>query len=255
MSDPKRIFSDPNATSLQKHLLEAWHQERPSDEARKRTLTALGVAAATATVLPKAAAASGLASSSKALVTAAWLKWTLAATAAIGCAGGAVLFTRAISEAPATTAQAPSIATSPNLTTQAPLPTPAAATQAQEAVVPETPSVSANALPPARTGRRAHPSLKDDAHEDSLQAELRSLDLARSAALEGRPREAVSLVDDYLAHRPNGVLSDEAEVIRLRALAAMGDTARVHRDGRDFLAKHPHSPHAARVRALIDASP
>ncbi|MGH7329189.1 MAG: hypothetical protein ACREJX_12635, partial [Polyangiaceae bacterium] len=83
MSDPDRLLLDAGAGSLERTLLDAWNEDRPTPEARAKTLAALGLAsgvalgtAATASVAPKAMVAG----------TAALLKWIGLAILALGVA-------------------------------------------------------------------------------------------------------------------------------------------------------------------------
>jgi hypothetical protein len=49
-------------------------------------------------------------------------------------------------------------------------------------------------------------------------------------------------------------MGPEATVLRVEALARAGDMAAARRTGDAFLASHPQSPYAARVRSLIGES-
>jgi TolA-binding protein len=88
----------------------------------------------------------------------------------------------------------------------------------------------------------------------SLPAEIAALDRARKALEGGDPAQALGLVDAYEAQYPNGTFSEEAEVLRVEALAKRGDRARATAAGQRFLAAHPTSPHAARIRAILAPS-
>jgi TolA-binding protein len=94
---------------------------------------------------------------------------------------------------------------------------------------------------------------------DTLAAEIVALDQARSALRNRQPARALVALDDYARRFPGGVLAPEAGVLRIEALLADGNRTEAQRFGRQFLAAHPASPLAARVRALlesvIDASP
>jgi outer membrane protein assembly factor BamD (BamD/ComL family) len=60
------------------------------------------------------------------------------------------------------------------------------------------------------------------------------------------------LVDEYDAQFPDGMLSQEATVLRVEALVKEGDRSAAVGVGQRFLAAHPTSPHALRVKQLIE---
>ncbi|MBW2525835.1 MAG: tetratricopeptide repeat protein, partial [Deltaproteobacteria bacterium] len=84
-----------------------------------------------------------------------------------------------------------------------------------------------------------------------LGAEVRALDRARSAMQSGRPDDALRALEQYEREFSGGALAPEARVMRIDALRRAGRTAQAEAMGRDFLARHPDSPHARRVRSLI----
>jgi outer membrane protein assembly factor BamD (BamD/ComL family) len=61
----------------------------------------------------------------------------------------------------------------------------------------------------------------------------------------------VRLIDDYEARFPGGSLAQEATVLRIEALASQGDRQGASALGDRFVAEHPTSPYAARVRQLL----
>jgi pentatricopeptide repeat protein len=75
----------------------------------------------------------------------------------------------------------------------------------------------------------------------SLREEQRLLDLARDAIVRGEPEAALPPTSTHAARFPQGVLSEERDALRIRALARLGrgDEARA------LLARmrvdHPHS--------------
>jgi hypothetical protein len=86
----------------------------------------------------------------------------------------------------------------------------------------------------------------------SLAAEVAALDVARSVLDAGRPDETLALLGRYLAVFPRGKLLPEAGVLRIEALAASGDRARVIGEAVRFLAQYPNAPQRARVELLRD---
>jgi hypothetical protein len=89
------------------------------------------------------------------------------------------------------------------------------------------------------------------AHEAMLTEELGALDHARLALGNGNPGRALDELDGYDRRFPSGRLQLEAEVLRIDALARLGqrDAARQHAEA--FLKRHPNSVLATRVRALV----
>jgi hypothetical protein len=57
----------------------------------------------------------------------------------------------------------------------------------------------------------------------------------------------------YRATWPDGVFLTEASVLEIEALAARGERALTAKRAADFVAAHPDSPQADRLRALIPA--
>jgi outer membrane protein assembly factor BamD (BamD/ComL family) len=86
-----------------------------------------------------------------------------------------------------------------------------------------------------------------------LGDQVESVDRARAALAAGDPALARRLVDDYDARFGSGILSQEAAVIRIEALAKSGDAAAASALAASFLQAHPTSPHAARIRRLTQS--
>ena len=237
MNDPMRLLASVDSTDLEKELLSSW-DERPSGDARAKTLAMLGVAGATtfagaatagASIAPKAAAAGWL----------AMAKWTAVAVVAVGAtAAGIGVATHHDAAAPVVTATA---------TVQAPAPiVTATATAEQPTKTIELPNETAHRAPQTRVAQPAASTLAD---------QVAALDRAR-AALDGHDgTKARKLVDAYEAEYPGGAFTQEAEVVRIEALSRDGNRAEAERAGKRFLASYPKSPHAARVRTLLGYDP
>ena len=94
--------------------------------------------------------------------------------------------------------------------------------------------------------------LAGDLASESPNAELRVTELQvvdRAYALlaAGQSHEALDTLDEYRARFPHGALADEATVLRIEALARMGEETKASNLARAFLNAHPRSPYAARV--------
>jgi outer membrane protein assembly factor BamD (BamD/ComL family) len=88
-----------------------------------------------------------------------------------------------------------------------------------------------------------------------LGDEVASMDRSRAALAAGDAAGALRMLDEYDARFASGLLSQESAVLRVEALAKQGSARAAKELGDRFLAEHPTSPHAARVRALLRALP
>jgi outer membrane protein assembly factor BamD (BamD/ComL family) len=85
----------------------------------------------------------------------------------------------------------------------------------------------------------------------ALGDQVAAMDSARSALASGDAAEARRQLDDYEARFPNGVLAQEATVLRIEALLKQGQGGAARALGERFLADHPTSAHAAHVRRML----
>jgi hypothetical protein len=86
----------------------------------------------------------------------------------------------------------------------------------------------------------------------ALSSELAMLERARALVEADRPSDALAALAAYDATFPRGLRAQEAEALRIDALVRAGDRPDAEAHARAFLASHPQSPHAPRVRALLD---
>jgi hypothetical protein len=214
----RRLLEEDGGDTLTRELLRAGVDERPSEEARRRALSALG--------LPAGAAGAG------------------SATVASASAGHLALGPGRVTVVPPA---APSVALHP-----APAPTETAASPLP-AVSPPSSSAPVVVAPLAAsvTPHRVAPRAAASADDDGLGAEVAVLDGARQALAAGETTKALATLDSYERTFPRGVLGQEAVVLRIEVLVAAGkvDGARAVADR--FLAAHPSSPHATRIRHLL----
>jgi hypothetical protein len=224
-------WRDEGATPDEIRLLEAMKCESASEEARARTLAALGLGvlggtAAGATVIGKTWSVSLAA------------KW-LSVCALLGACGMVAWYvTRP--QPPRTTVPAP------------PRTTPSAE-RASTSPPPISPaSISVDDLPratPATTSVATHAATV--APTDALARELEALDRARRSLARGDASAAKRELDAYRKEFPNGELAPEETVLRVRVLLALGQREDARALADDFEAAHPSSPYAARVHALV----
>jgi hypothetical protein len=120
----------------------------------------------------------------------------------------------------------------------------------EPAPAPPAASEDAPRLPDAPRAASA-PSLAARDPAPDLAAEIALLDRAREALAAGEPARALAVLERYDREMPAGRLAPEAAYVRIEALLAAGDRAGADAAGRRFLAANPTSPHAKRVRALL----
>jgi len=89
------------------------------------------------------------------------------------------------------------------------------------------------------------------AQEHRTVRESRRLNQARAALQAGDARRALVQLDAIAVDFPSGVLVQERDALRIEALLAIGERARARELARQFLARHPRSPHAAAVERAL----
>lgn len=107
---------------------------------------------------------------------------------------------------------------------------------------------SAKSLRAKDTSTRAPSST---ASNSSLGEQVRSLDRARVALASGDANGALAELLHYRRSYPHGVFLTEASVLEVEAIAARGDRSLAAVRASEFVAAHPDSPQAERLRALI----
>ncbi len=242
MSEPRRLLLDPEISGFERELLGSWAEEQPNAVARDRAMglatiaagAALGAAAigakAGGSIAPKAAATS----------VAAIVKWLAIGVVVVGGTTSGVAYVARDRETDRETPTATAIPTATATATATATTTPTPAKTATD----DMPSVTPSSLPsPARPTRA-----------DTLADQIAAMDAIRSALASGSGGRALRLVDDYERRFPRGAFVEEAEALRVEAIAKSGDRAAASRAADRFLAAHPNSPHAARVRALVKSA-
>ena len=269
MSDLEHWSTD-GATPEEARLLAAARGGGPSAAARARIAGVVGVGAAMASIAPAAMKVP--------IGAAKWLagKWIVLAMVGTLTAGGAwqIARVRPASDGPSvgtTAAAAPrasvaaqGVVSSSRLAEATELPPSPAAPLALSAIPTPAPSTT---TPPTTTPERARAKAATAApmREDgprpaasSVDAELALLERAKESLDRRRPAAALATVAEYEQRHPHGVLAIEAQVIRIEALAQAGRVQQASSAAHAFLAAHPNTVQAARVRSLareIDPSP
>jgi len=227
--DPERVRV-VGATELERKLLAAAGAELPDPELRARMARAIGLSGVATSA---AAPASGGSSAGGAT-----LSWPVisASVAALALTGAAIGYTshRAEREMPAEVAARPA-----PLAPASPLPPP---------VLPVATAAPAARVPaPAPRPRRSVAA----APVSDLRGEIALLDAVRAAVAAGSDARALALLRRYEARYPTGTFRPEATALRIEVLARLGQTRQAEALGADFLAAHPDSPLAARVRRAL----
>ncbi|MBN9159946.1 MAG: hypothetical protein BGO98_18200 [Myxococcales bacterium 68-20] len=259
----KRYRHDPNAPSHLRKLLESARGDDIGENRRRLVAERLGIASA-------AAAPSDPSRKSSPPGTRASLSVGGVVLTAIALIGGTTTYVAINHPSPA---ESPPAAVS--LTAAPPSPTsilepptsivePPPAPVAEPPSMPSMPSMHVGALREARSERApiakpnpvAEPGAGPKGGTGDLRLEIAALDGVRRATEGGRPRDALTLLDDYAARFPAGKLREEALVLRIEALHASGDEAGAQRLAQQLLRSSPNTPYAARVQsALAKASP
>lgn len=249
MNEPPRLL-DESDSDFERALLRAGTSYRVSPDLRAKTLSALGIAGA-ATLTAGVAGSTTLSAAPPAAASP-----TLLAKLGVGKVLAALAAVGAVASVPVvyfvTKGETPSPSEAPKATTPA-TPSPKAVEQPADERAPapepsplaEAPRAEAPAPPTAKTERS---NAKPAASAAALRAELSALDAARAALAGGNPQGALALLDSYDRANPRGLLRLEAEVLRIDALAKSGRTEAAKKRAEAFLARHPNSVLASRVR-------
>lgn len=230
MNDPVRLRDEADST-VELLLLEAGASYRSSENARAKTLAALGLAGSAAV----SAGAVSVATSSL-LSKAGWTKLLLFSGlgATVVAPVGYVAWRHAHPQA--ITVTAPAVA---------PRPVARPVVPTLEPVHPVENSTPPPIVPVPRV--EARPTAAS-----ALAAELGALDAARTSLSSGDATGALAKLDDYARAYPHGRLVLEAEVLRIDALSKAGQKAQAKRRAEAFLRRHPNSVLATRVRGYVD---
>jgi hypothetical protein len=235
----------PEWSAEERALWNSALDDRPPSRSLSATLQAVGIGSAITT----AASGAGAGVVAKAGTGLAFFKWgAVVGLASAVAVGGGVMARRA--SAPADKPQ-PVATVAPPAAHPAPAPAKeetrtaleitenAAASQQVTRAPASTPRVSAAA-------RSSAPA----ASQPDIAEEIQNIDSARALIRQGRTKEALAALD----RGKSKSLGVEATVLRIEALIRQGDRARATALANSFLAAHPKSPYASRIRALLRSS-
>jgi hypothetical protein len=249
MSEPRRL-KDKYRGGLEGALLRSAHGDAPSARARGRAFVALGVGGAVAAAPAATTAAAGVAGAKTVASVGlfAAVKW-----GGIGLAVGALAVggmqevpkvfrahveTRTVATAAKSVVAAEGVAAQTRVENIAP----AFDEEPPAALAPPAPRASP---PAAKVAARAELPA-----ESRLAEEVAVLDGSRRIVTSD-PERALRLLDEYEQRFPRGDLAPEALVLRIEALVRAGARSNAESLASSYLASHPRSPHANRIRMIL----
>jgi hypothetical protein len=207
--------------SLERELFRAARVERPTAEAKRRTLTAVR-------------------ESSRAMRSRRRMR-IAGAVAVLALAAGWAIFAT-VSEThesePLSLRAEPTQPTPESVPTVPPSPPASAPSKAQAPVAP-------------RTNVRPAPPTPSAVPKPSLTDEVRALEKARSELRSGDASAALVTLDDYDRRLRGGVMNAEATLLRIEALARAGRVTDADALARRFVEANPHSALADRARQFV----
>jgi RNA polymerase sigma-70 factor (ECF subfamily) len=154
---------------------------------------------------------------------------------------------------------------SPHVVTHTRVTTPAAASAVASLAAPAAPSAapSNSEVPRARQAASSEEAPQLDLDDGarfadaapSLQHELALLRTARASLAAADGAGAIALLDRYQTLPLPHELAQEAQVLRVRALALTGQRDAAHHLAQEYVQAHPRSPQAPAMQKLIEAAP
>jgi len=279
VENPARIVDDGNEWA--REIIRSARADVPSEQFRRRLARRLGIASG--------AIGLSAVGSAKAVTTGVWLKWmVIGATAGVLTIGGAAVVVSPPEVKSGNSAVLTRASTSPNAArargdlSTSPLVRDAldsslASTAAPASTAPErafelepngsgaenakvgsnfparkrtgSGSVAAPAVPAPSSELPEAPSASMEA-PSTLVEELALIQSVRAALARSDANTALRSLDDYSSRYPQGRLKTEALVLRVATLAELGDRPSAKKLADQFLATHPDSPYARRLRLL-----
>jgi hypothetical protein len=110
----------------------------------------------------------------------------------------------------------------------------------------DVPTISVDDLPRAHA---EHPAPSASAGDD-LAAQVLALERARTALASGDAARVVTDIEAFHRTYPRSPLAEEADFVRVQALARAGRASDAQRLATEFLARYPRSPYTQQVTLL-----
>lgn len=114
-----------------------------------------------------------------------------------------------------------------------------------------TPKAASEAIAPLQGSGIARRQPEANLLDESLSAEIRILDVARSAVDAHNPAAAQRALDSYAQRFPQGHLKPEATVLRLAVLVRQGHRAAAKSLAAQLLANVSYKAYGYRIRSLL----
>jgi type IV secretory pathway VirB10-like protein len=253
---------------IDRTLIEAAREEwSPSDAERDRLRRAVlaSVAAGTAAGASATAAASAKGAG---VVAATWSGWKIAmvavaVTTAVGGAAWTAVSVREEAPAPSRVERIAAPEPEPRPASPAPVAPPSEPPSIEEPPPPVEVAAAEPTPEPSRPVRGRAIAVPAEAHAEehvenaspaaALLRETALLRDAHRALRTGQADQALALLDRHAREHPDGVLREERLATRVLALCEAGRDEQARAEAARFLAAHPRSMHATRVRASCAA--
>jgi hypothetical protein len=127
---------------------------------------------------------------------------------------------------------------------------PLAAPPLKPAPVPVSEGRMPEGAPSTQEALAPIPSVKAPAR--TLREETAQLESARRLLEASRASDALAALDAYDVRFLGGMLNEEAAVLRVEALLALGNVAQAHLVVSKFEARYPASSYGTRIRELVE---
>lgn len=220
MNDPERWSVSPDAPNSMREMLSAAQKVGPTTVERAALAGKLGVAT------------SGL-----------WIVPALKGLAGVAFVAGGVWIATAGDPVPSSRSEVNSVAStsalpSPELAERA-----APAVESAPQVVPEADVEKQDAEVPVETNVGDIGPTKRKVPAGASKPTEISMIAAAKKSLESAPQKALSLLSEHARVYPSGVLAEEREVLRIRALKNLGREKDAKAQQQKFHQEHPESVH------------
>lgn len=222
-------------------LLAAGIAEIPTEESVRAASIALGILPS---VEPPAIESSGLGRSARA----GWTKLAANVIAPIAIVGGSVVALHGAWSPGRTPPAGGSVARTEAARAPDSATTFAADDRAPSSMIPTSSTTMAAA--PTPTTAPDSPKRK----VDTFNAQVALIDRARARASAGDAGGTLQAVDEYDHRFPGGLLSEEALLLRIEAVAMRGGRDSATALAKRFLIEYPRSVHADRLRSYLERS-
>lgn len=253
MSDLKPLLDDPIAPELADLLRSAdADAPRAPSKLQNEIISSIVAGRGTTTVLPPGRPAL-LGNVGLAGLLRTW-KWSVPLAGLVVAASAVVVTSKGSPSndtAPSAQIAAPSIATTnePASTTEAQTPSEAPPSGLRVEDLPNADGKAKRAPTPAISAKASTSAVQDA--PATIDGEIAAIDAARGSLAAGRSSEALAMVQRYRRSFPAPHFAGEADALEIQALAALGRMDDAREKANRFLATHPQSPYAQRVRQAV----